>query len=180
MNYSIKVVSKNNQENITEINGSSKIAVHSADKIQILANDSGGILSFFGSKSQNTENLIAIKNGKNLEIILENGDVLTFTDFYNYKNATSIEFVDGDDKVHTLLSTDSTVADMGDGSFLVYTQGDESTLLSMSASNSSLSSALSSKFNIDTSSDDSSGGYGYIGLLALGGAAAGGGWLFFK
>ena len=40
--------------------------------------------------------VIAIKNGNNLEIILENGDVLTFTNFYNYKNATSIEFVDGD------------------------------------------------------------------------------------
>ena len=129
MNYSIKVISKNSQENITEINGSGKVAVHSADKIQILANNDSGILSLFGSKSQNTENLIAVKSGNNLEIILENGDVLTFVNFYNFKNATSIEFVDGDDKIHTLLSTDSTMADMGEDSFLVYTQGSESTLL---------------------------------------------------
>ena len=175
MNHSIKVISKNSQENIIEINGSGKVAVHSADKIQILANNDSGILSLFGSKSQNTENLIAVKSGNNLEIILENGDVLTFVNFYNFKNATSIEFVDGDDKIHTLLSTDSTMADMGEDSFLVYTQGSESTLLSMSASNTSLSSALSTQFNIDTSSDDSSGGYGYIGLLALGAAAGGGG-----
>ena len=85
MNYSIKVISNNSQENITEINGSGKITVHSADKIQILSNDSG-ILSFFGSKTKDIENLIAIKNGNNLEIILENGDVITFTNFYNYKN----------------------------------------------------------------------------------------------
>jgi VCBS repeat-containing protein len=172
MNYSIKVTTKDNEVKTIEINGSSKVAVHSADKIQILGNESG-VLSFFGSKSQNIENLIAVKNGNNLEIILENGDILTFTNFYSFKNATSIEFVDGDDNVHTLLSTDSTMADMGGDSFLVYTQGSESTLLSMSASNTSLSSALSNKFNTDTSPDDSFGGYGQIGLLALGAAAGG-------
>ena len=47
MNYSIKVINKNNQESVTEINGSGKIAVLAADKIQILSNDSG-VLSFFG------------------------------------------------------------------------------------------------------------------------------------
>ena len=77
MNYSIKVININSEEKITEINGSGKIAVHSADKVQILANESG-IFSFFSGKSQNTENLIAIRNGKNLEIILENGDVFNF------------------------------------------------------------------------------------------------------
>lgn len=128
MSYSIKVVNKNNQENITEINGSGKISVHSADKIQILSNDSG-ILSFFGSKSKDIENLIAIKNGNNLVIMLENGDVITLANFYNYKNATSVEFVDGDGQVHTLLSTDSSSIDMGNGSFLVYTQGDHSNLI---------------------------------------------------
>ena len=75
MSYSIKVINKN-IEKITEINGSGKIAVHSADKIQVLTNESG-ILSIIGINSQNTENLIAIKNGKNLEIILESGDILT-------------------------------------------------------------------------------------------------------
>ena len=171
MNYSIKVVSKNSQENITEINGSGKVAVHSADKIQILANNDSGILSLFGSKSQNTENLIAVKSGNNLEIILENGDVLTFVNFYNFKNATSIEFVDGDGKVHTLLSTDSSMIDMGNGSFLVHTQGEHSTLLSMSSDNSALHSTLENNYVAD-----SSGGYGYagLGLLALAGAGGGG------
>ena len=174
MKYSIKVVSKSGQENITEINGSSKVAVKSADQIQILLEDSSGILSFFGSKSSNTENLIAVKNGKNLEIILENGDVLTFTNFYNYAAATSILFFDGDGNVHTLRSTDTTMSDLGDGTFLVYAQGAPSTLLSMSSDDSTLNSILSNKFDLDSSSEGSSMGMGfaYAGLGLVAAAAA--------
>jgi len=75
MKYSIKVISKNGQSKIIEINGSGKLAVKESDKIQILENDSAGILSLFGSKSENTSNLIALKKGKDLEVLLENGDV---------------------------------------------------------------------------------------------------------
>ena len=120
MNYSIKVKSQEGQEKITEFNGSGKIVINSADQINF-------------SSSGKYENMIVLRKGNDLEIHLENGDVLTFTNFYSYADATSILFSDGDGVAHTLLSTDTSMSDLGDGTFLVYAQGSQSTLLSMAS-----------------------------------------------
>jgi len=156
MNYSIKVISKDGQTKTTEINGSGKIAVSSADQIQLLAAG---------------KNLIAIKKGKDLQIILENGDVLTFTDFYNSAAAASLDFVDAGGATRTLLSTDTTMTEMSDGTFLVFAQGDHAVLVSMSDNNEALSSLLISQ-NANLSEDSSNMGLVYGGISALGIAAA--------
>jgi len=158
MNYSIKVKSQDGQEKITEINGSGKVAVNSADQINF-------------SSSAKYENMIILRKGKDLKILLENGDVLTFTDFYNSAVASSLEFVDADGGSRTILSTDTSMTLMGDGSFLVFAQGDHSVLISMSDGNNFLSDLLISQNDI--SADGSSNmGLVYGGLSVLGIAAA--------
>ena len=94
MNYSIKVKSQEGQEKITEFNGSGKIVINSADQINF-------------SSSGKYENMIVLRKGNDLEIHLENGDVLTFTNFYSYADATSILFSDGDYSVFIFCLYDS-------------------------------------------------------------------------
>ena len=88
MAYQIQVKDKGGNSRLIEANESQKINIHSEDTIQISANKSG-IFGFFQEKSTNIDNLIVIRNGKNLEIILENGDVLTFINFYHFNMSLS-------------------------------------------------------------------------------------------
>ncbi|MGY9053590.1 MAG: hypothetical protein ACKVH9_08545, partial [Rhodobacterales bacterium] len=174
MNYSIKIVSKANKENTKEINGTGKVQIHSGDKIQILS-DGAGVFSVVGNKSNNTGNLIAVKKGNDLQIMLENGDIITLTNFYAYENSATIQVVDANGEEQTLLSSDTPVVEIADGSFIAYTQGEESALLLMSAENVSLNSALSSQFDMDAGSSiasSASAGLGNYGILVLGGVAA--------
>ena len=124
MNYSIKIVTKENKENTSEINGSGKVLVRGGDKVQIVS-DGVGVFSLAGSNPKSIGNLIAIKKGNDLQIMLENGDIITLTNFYAYEDTASIQVVDANGDDQTLLSSDTPLTEMADGSFLAYAQGEE-------------------------------------------------------
>ena len=117
MSYIIRVVSKAAKESTSEVSGSGKFLVQSGDKIQILS-DGAGIFSFAGSSSKGIKNLIAVKKGNDLQIMLENGDIITLTNFYAFKDVASIQVADANGEDQILLSSDTPVTQMADGSFL--------------------------------------------------------------
>ena len=177
MTYSVKVINKAKQENIIEVNGPARIIVYPGDNFDLLSNASG-IASFYGGKSKLAENLIAIKKGENLDVILESGDIITFERFYNFNNLASVEFVNDEGQVQTLLSTDSPTVEISYETFLVYSQGELPELLSISGGNPSLNSVLTSNFdNTILTGESAEISYAYMGLGVLGalGIAGGGG-----
>ena len=169
----IQIINKQGVLRTLEVPVSKKIDIKSGDKIQISASDNG----IFDFSVLTIANLIVLKSGKNLELFFENGDVLTLTNFYNYKNATTLEFINIDNEVQSISSTDEIsstddlTVSLGGSSYLVYSQGDQSILLSMSEGNSVLQTSLSDSF--EASSDDDSSSLGMVIAAGAGIAAIG-------
>ncbi|MFT5453503.1 MAG: hypothetical protein ACI9N9_003015, partial [Enterobacterales bacterium] len=168
MKYLVEVISKNGDSKVIEINQSGRVKVRANDKIKILVD-------------KVMDNFIALKSGNNLEIILENNEALILTGFYSYKNAISVEFTDASGKTLLLSSLDDTIFDLENGSFLVYLQGDQSELITISKDNAALESVVSSStykdYEVLSQAPDDVSGFssvaiagiaGFIGLVAVG------------
>ncbi|MFT5224334.1 MAG: hypothetical protein ACI8XX_000076, partial [Polaribacter sp.] len=175
MKYLIEVISKNGDWKFVEIDQSGRV------NVKVKANDKIKILLDKGM-----DNYIALKSGDNLEIILENKEALILTGFYSYKNAISVEFTDASGKTLLLSSLNDTLFDLENGSFLVYLQGDQSELITISKDNTALESVVSATsykdYEVLSQAPDADSGFstgaiagiaGGVGLIGL--AAAGGG-----
>jgi hypothetical protein len=123
-----------------------KSELNALDNIIVKAGDQIKFSKLFFGEEKNINNLIVLKKGEDLEILFENGQVLTLEAFYSFNNV-ELEFTVSDNSVYTLSSLSDGGVFVSEVVQLVYAQGDQSVLMSLS-DDSALHAVLSNQIQM--------------------------------